>query len=172
MTDLHRAGQILQDTVQSCTERHPSVTSVALWTSVQLCPDCADSPGFADDVGGHISRTFPESDAPDECIQQSVGDNPCGFCGLDNHSTQLLEKKGGGITITSNCQYHYVQMQYRAATKFSRSSPCTNVPIHCPICPTSVSKAPQTIWKYNALFHLLSEHATGSTPPQIPRQTY
>ena len=31
-------------------------------------------------------------------------------------------------------------------------------------------KAPQTIWKYNALFHLkTSEHATGSTPPQIPR---
>ena len=32
-------------------------------------------------------------------------------------------------------------------------------------------QASQTIWKYNALFHLrTSEHATGSTPPQIPRQ--
>jgi hypothetical protein len=49
MTDLHRAGQILQDTVQSCTARHPSVTSVALWTSVQLYQDCPDSPGFADE---------------------------------------------------------------------------------------------------------------------------
>jgi hypothetical protein len=38
------------------------------------------------------------------------------------------------------------------------------------MCPTSVSKAPQTIWKYNYLFHLTIEHATGSTPPQIPRQ--
>ena len=99
-----------------------------------------------------------------------MGDNPCGFCGLDGCITQLLIKKGGGFTITSNCQYHYAQMQYRAAAQFSKSSPCTNVPIHCPICPTSVSKAPQTIWKYNALFHLTSEHATGSTPPQIPRQ--
>ena len=61
-------------------------------------------------------------------------------------------------------------MQYRAAAQFYKSSPCTNVPIHCPICPTSVSKAPQTIWKYNALFHLTSEHATDSTPPKIPRQ--
>jgi len=60
-------------------------------------------------------------------------------------------------------QYHYAQMQY------SKSSPCTNVPIHCPSS-TSVSKAPQTIWKYNALFHLTSEHATDSTPPKIPRQ--
>jgi len=31
-------------------------------------------------------------------------------------------------------------------------------------------KSPQTIWKYNALFHLTSEHATDSTPPKIPRQ--
>ena len=61
-------------------------------------------------------------------------------------------------------------MQYRAAAQFSKSSPCTNVPIHCPICPTSVSEAPQTIWKYNALFHLTSEHAIDSTPPKIPRQ--
>jgi hypothetical protein len=48
MTDLHRAGQILWDTVQSCTARHPSVTSVALWTSVQLCQGCPDLPGLAD----------------------------------------------------------------------------------------------------------------------------
>jgi hypothetical protein len=61
-------------------------------------------------------------------------------------------------------------MQYKAAAKLSRSSPCTNVPIHCPICPTSVSKAPQTIWKYNALLHLISEHSTGFTSPKIPRQ--
>ena len=61
-------------------------------------------------------------------------------------------------------------MQYQAAEKFSRTSPCTNLSIHYPICPTSASKAPQTIWKYNALFHLLSGHATGFTPPKIPRQ--
>ena len=121
-------------------------------------------------VGGHILHTFRESDAPDECTLQSVGDNTCGFCGLYGCLTQLLEKKGGGIIITSNCKYHYAQMQYKAAAKFSRSSPCTNVPFHCPICPTSVSKAPQTIWKYNALLHLISEHSTGSTPPTIPRQ--
>ena len=48
ITDLHRAGQILRGAVQSCTARHPSVTSVVLWTTVQLCPDCTDWPGFAD----------------------------------------------------------------------------------------------------------------------------
>jgi hypothetical protein len=135
-----------------------------------LCGEKTALKNMRNHVGGHILRTFRAVDATDECTLQSVGDNPCGFCGLDGCLTQLLEKKGVSFTITSNCQYHYAQMQYQAAAQLSKSSPCTNVPIHCPICPTSVSKAPQTIWKYNALFHLTSEHSTDSTPPQIPRQ--
>jgi hypothetical protein len=27
-----------------------------------------------------------------------------------------------------------------------------------------------SIWKYNALYHLISEHSSGSTPPSIPGQ--
>jgi hypothetical protein len=131
-----------------------------------LCGELTILKDMRNHVGGHILCTFREFDAPDECTIQSVGDNPCGFCGLDGCLTQLLEKKGGGIIITSNCKYHYAQMQYKAAAKLSS----TNVPIHCPICPTSVSKAPQTIWKYNALLYLISEHSTGFTPPKIPRQ--
>ena len=135
------------------------------------CFPCCEPTALKDmqnHVGGHILCTFPESEATDEGTLQLVGDDPCGFCGLDGCLTQLLEKKGGGITITSNCQYHYVQMQYGAAAKYTKSSPCTNVPIHCPICPTSVSKAPQTIWKYNALFHLINEHAHFRLPQVRP----
>ena len=29
---------------------------------------------------------------------------------------------------------------------------------------------PPTIWKYNALYHLISEHSSGSTPQSIPGQ--
>jgi hypothetical protein len=29
---------------------------------------------------------------------------------------------------------------------------------------------PPTIWKYNALYHIISEHSSGSTPPSIPGQ--
>jgi hypothetical protein len=46
--------------------------------------------------------------------------------------------------------------------------PCTNVPIHCPLCPTSVSGNPQTIWKYNALYHLITEHSNDGIVPEIP----
>ena len=37
-------------------------------------------------------------------------------------------------------------------------------------CPSSISQVPQTIWKYNALFHLASEHSTGTIPPTITGQ--
>jgi len=61
-------------------------------------------------------------------------------------------------------------MQYKKAPEFSKIVPCTNVPIHCPLCPTAVSGDPPTIWKYNALYHLISEHSSGSTAPSIPGQ--
>ena len=41
---------------------------------------------------------------------------------------------------------------------------------NCPLCSTAVSGDPSTIWKYNALYHLISEHSSGSTPPSIPGQ--
>ena len=57
-TDLHRAGQRLQETVHHCMAQHPSVASVDLWSSVQLCPDCPDGPGFADGVGDLPLQNF------------------------------------------------------------------------------------------------------------------
>ena len=58
-------------------------------------------------------------------------------------------------------------MNYKAAAKFFKAVPCTNVPVHCPLCPTSVSRQPQTIWKYNAMYQ---EHFIGDTSPPIPGQ--
>ena len=111
---------------------------------VFLCGELIILKDIQNCVGGNILCTFHESDSTDECSLQSVEDDPCGFCGLDCCLIQLLEKKGGGIIITTNCKYHcaqmYDQMQYKAAAMFSGSSPCTNVPIHCPICSTLVSE--------------------------------
>jgi hypothetical protein len=63
-------------------------------------------------VGGHILHDLHDCAAPDECKSQAIGENPCGFCGLDGCLTQLLKKKDGGFAITSTCPYHYAQMQY------------------------------------------------------------
>ena len=54
-------------------------------------------------------------------------------------------------------------MSYKSALQPSKSTPCTNVPIHCPLCPPTLSGEPRTIWKYNALSHLICEH-----PEPIP----
>ena len=36
------------------------------------------------------------------------------------------------------------------------------------LCPISVSGNPQTIWKYNALYHLITEHSNDGIVPEIP----
>ena len=59
-------------------------------------------------------------------------------------------------------------MQYKQAATFSNNMPCANVPIHCPLCPTSVSENPQTIWKYNALYHFIAEHSDDGIVPEFP----
>ena len=51
-------------------------------------------------------------------------------------------------------------MQYKNAAVSSNNMPCTNTPIHCPVCPLSFSGNPQTTWKYNALYHLISEYSS------------
>lgn len=54
-------------------------------------------------------------------------------------------------------------MSYKSALQPSRRPPCTNVPIHCPLCPPTLSGEPRTIWKYNTLSHMICEH-----PEPIP----
>lgn len=98
----------------------------------------------------------------------AIGLDPCGWCGRDGCLTQL-SKKGNTYSITSSCEYHYGKMVYGRAATSSQSSPCTNVPIHCPVCPLSASGQPRTIWKYNAMNHFISEHVPeGGVLPQIP----
>jgi hypothetical protein len=110
-------------------------------------------------------------------VNTQIGALPCGFCGLDSTcQTQLTVKKGGVLSISSTCPYHYDKMQYKAAQEPTKTSPCTNLPIHCQLCPPmGISGEPRTIWKYNAIYHLLSEHPpdgifdAGSTClPKVP----
>ncbi|KAF8984090.1 hypothetical protein BDQ17DRAFT_1214862, partial [Cyathus striatus] len=57
---------------------------------------------------------------------------PCQFCGEEGKClTSLINKKKGGLVIVSTCQYQHSEMKYKAAS----SNPCTNVPIHCILCP-------------------------------------
>lgn len=96
-----------------------------------------------------------------------VGVNPCGFCGLEG-CVIYLKVVGSKRTISCSCKYHYTSMVYGQATKTTKNAPCTNVPIHCSICPPTSSGDQPTIWKYNIAYHLAEYHNDRATLPQIP----
>ena len=51
-------------------------------------------------------------------------------------------------------------MVYSKAAMYSKSTPCSNVPLHCPLCPSGLRGQPQTFWKYNLVHHLSLNHLT------------
>ena len=110
-----------------------------------LCNETIVLNKMCNHVGTHILHSLCGTSDPKPCSKQAIGENPCGFCGLEGCLTQLQEKKKGSLSVASNCLYYYVAMNYKAAVKFSKAIPCTNVRVHCPLCPTSVSEQPQTI---------------------------
>lgn len=102
-----------------------------------------------------------------------VGEDPCGWCGLDGCRT-VLTKKGKKQSTASDCEYHHARMSFSSARSSSAASPSTNIPIHCTLC----KPHPTTVWKYNILSHLISEHAylkpleSGVHLPSLPNDMW
>ena len=103
-------------------------------------------------------------------MYRKIGLNPCGWCGLEGCWTQLTQVTGKPVKITSNCAYHYANMAYLKALEAKESSPCTNIPLNCPICPVGLNEHRQTFWKYNFIQHMAEKHLTesGLLPPYPP----
>ena len=123
-------------------------------------------------IGQHILQAMCKCAMPEECSLKAVGDEPCGFCGVDACITNLTSTVNGKYAVTSNCPYHFEGMKYQNAKTYTTSAPCTNVPIHCTLCELSSAGKPQTIWKYNAIYHMAIAHATssGNQPHSISGQ--
>ncbi|KAH6894864.1 hypothetical protein BKA70DRAFT_1117512, partial [Coprinopsis sp. MPI-PUGE-AT-0042] len=107
-----------------------------------------------------------------------VGVDPRGWCGLDGQcKTQLVTDSKGTSKILSTCDYHYVKMSHSSITKRREtfSSPCTNIPIHCMICPQGLNHQHPTFWKYNLHHHIPEFHASEGPdlarryPPLLPQ---
>jgi hypothetical protein len=132
-----------------------------------LCGNFQKLAAMRNHVGAHI---LPSCRGIKLDLKQSVGIEACGFCGLDGCQIQLtVVSKKGKATIASSCKYHHSTMLYKAASKSTRTTPCSNVPIHCLLCPLSASGQLHTIWKYNALYQLITEHTDENGKlPHIP----
>ena len=89
-------------------------------------------------------------------------ENVCGFCGVQGCDIDISCGSGRGKSISevpqSRCDF-YEKFSIKAAANGSKRSPCTNRPIHCPVCT-------RVVWFYNMSFHYQSNH------PDYPRNTW
>ena len=141
-----------------------------------LCPEVVKLSSMRGHVGRHILHKIRHSQSSGITQDSVLGESPCGFCGRDGCITLLKVKPNAppntAPIILSTCDYHYDRMQYSTAKKFSKSTPCTNVPIHCQLCPPSETGDVCTIWKYNALQHIWDEDTSDGTLPELSPQLW
>ena len=85
---------------------------------------------------------------------------PCGLCLRPALLCQFFFKKGKGTNRTlkidkyTGCSIK-PSFSYGVASESSASSPCSNVPIVCPLCPEKDTPA---VWKYNMKNHICNVH--------------
>jgi hypothetical protein len=117
-------------------------------------------------VGRHILQASRQSEAHTASSGETRGEAPCGFCGRNQCFTQLKKTTKKTLEIMSICPYRRSKMPPSLRyNDFDASKPCTNTPIHCPLCPKSSSGEPRTIWRYNAIAHAAAEHPGENLPP-------
>ncbi|KAF7792170.1 hypothetical protein EIP86_003200 [Pleurotus ostreatoroseus] len=113
-------------------------------------------------LGAHILHDTKMRDA----------DNPCGFCLRTGGSCVIyLEKKSAGsLRIDkklSQCP-NLRTLSLKVAAEYTPKSPCTNLPLACPLCPKSAT----AVWKYNLRAHIRSKHPSANCELPEYRQLY
>ncbi|KAF8148942.1 hypothetical protein B0H34DRAFT_668127, partial [Crassisporium funariophilum] len=89
----------------------------------------------------------------------------CGLCLRPAPLCQYFLKKGKGVhaSLTINTESSKgclikTKYSYRVASESTASSPCSNVPLRCPLCP----KADPAVWRYFLKTHFLEKHKTAT----------
>jgi hypothetical protein len=85
---------------------------------------------------------------------------PCGLCLCPAPLCQFFLKKGKGANWTLKIDKYMgcplkPSFSYGVASKSSSFSPCSNVPIACPLCP---EKGVPAVWKYNMKDRMQNVH--------------
>jgi hypothetical protein len=90
----------------------------------------------------------------------TVDGEACGLCLRPSPMCKLVLKKSRGAEASlsldlkkSTCA-NLMRFQYSSAEQSSKSSPCSNVPIICPLCPTQNP----AVWTYNLHTHFRVRH--------------
>jgi hypothetical protein len=98
-------------------------------------------------------------------------DEPCGLCLRPAPLCKFYLKRGKGAGTNDQVDFvkstciQKVNFSYSVASVSAPSSPSSNVPLRCPICPA----AEPCVWRYNIPHHMRSKHPT---IPLAPRESY
>ncbi|GLB44010.1 putative zinc finger [Lyophyllum shimeji] len=128
-----------------------------------VCPSC--SPEVTLDVSqpqrvlAHIGAHILHDSNVDRTTE------PCGFCLRPSALCQFFLTRGKGAhgsikidkTRSRSCP-NMLSFTYAIASESKPSSPCSNVPISCPLCP----KTSPAVWRYNWKHHFASAHPAAS----------
>lgn len=93
----------------------------------------------------------------DPAVQKSK--EPCGLClQYDQCTIYLMKGKGANASPmidkkSSKCT-GLIDFNYTTAATSTAASPCSNVPLKCPLCPSSSA----AVWRYNLCIHIQSSH--------------
>ncbi|KAI0058140.1 hypothetical protein BV25DRAFT_1862304, partial [Artomyces pyxidatus] len=98
-------------------------------------------------------------------------DSPCGFCLSSSCVIYLSHRRSANINeqidmSKSQCP-HLIKVSLKVASEHSMTSPCTNAPIRCPLCPQPHSPA---VWKYNLEQHIRIHHPMANV--ELYKDTY
>ncbi|KAG6825754.1 hypothetical protein H0H92_002534 [Tricholoma furcatifolium] len=123
------------------------------------CPYC--SPEYPFDVK-FVQRIFAHIGAHilyDPTVKRE--EEPCGLCLRPSLVCKVYLNKGkgskGGLRIDkarSSCPMKFLRFTFSVAAASTTSSPCSNVPIFCPLCP----KTAPAVFKYNWKSHFTNAH--------------
>uniref|UniRef100_A0A8H7XJQ8 Zinc finger PHD-type domain-containing protein n=1 Tax=Psilocybe cubensis TaxID=181762 RepID=A0A8H7XJQ8_PSICU len=135
--------------------------SFGLKEALNCCPMCEPPFNFAGKGGPRILEHIGSHILHDPLINRD--DEPCGLCLRPSPQCVFFLKKGTGGNIKINTQAslscpNVIYYKYAVAEKSTSSSPCSNVPIYCPICP----KTSPAVWRYNLKYHMIKTHPSAS----------
>lgn len=127
------------------------------------------------------SRTQLEKSTPQRVLEHMAAhilydnsinrhDEFCGLCLRPVAMCRIFVRKGRGTNASygidlqrSSC-INLARFKFANAARSSEGSPCSNVPVICPLC----SRDDQAVWKYNLDSHFRTRHRL--TPQHFPIQ--
>ena len=126
------------------------------------CPRCSPTVVLDLSQGQRVLEHIGSHILYDPAVIRSTGPL-CGLCLRPSQMCQFYLAKGKGANgnlrinqkASKGCLIK-MNYSYGIAAESTASSPCSNVPIHCPIC----SKTDPAIWKYFMKVHFQEKHKT------------